>query len=146
MSGLIAKVAMFFASRLAMLISARFRSGLSTLISLGFGPSCSGCRTTCGRRCATRIGRGTVGRDIAMTNLVPAGRVALSGMAAGMFIAMLAKRHPGLQKKRNREAQQQHRRRSRKFVHNSIGTTYVNSTGLKWKRGLMFHRDGAGRD
>lgn len=36
-----------------------------------------------------------------MTDLVPTGRMFLAGMPA-MFVAMLAKRHFGLEKKRNR--------------------------------------------
>ena len=81
MSGLIAKVTMFFGSRLPVLLRRR----LAMLARLRFRPACSGC--------------GAVWRDIAMPNVVSASRAALICMSTGMFVPVLPKGRTGLEEK-----------------------------------------------
>lgn len=89
-SRLVAKVTMFFWSRLAMLLRTLFRMCGRSRPAMLFGARRRMCRW-----------RGTMGRDITMSNSVLTRRMALRGMLAGMFFTMLAEGHPGLEKKRN---------------------------------------------
>ena len=84
MSGLVAEVAVLRGGWTVL-----FRSRRAMLIALWLLAACSG--------------RGAALWHVAMTNLAVAGRMALRRMPA-VFVAMLAKRHPGLEKNRNRNS------------------------------------------
>jgi hypothetical protein len=86
MSGLIVKIAPFLGSLLAM------------IVGLILGPVCGWCG-------ATRCRRGTVRRDITVSDIAAALRMALSAMPARVFFAVLAECYFRLEKKGNRESQ-----------------------------------------